>query len=87
MYDDLVGDKIVKRIFETSAVQSQSKCSPIMTLLVDAARILDCVESIYNPNKRWNGKVDRILCKKLFAKDWGFKLEEDDVSDNPSWKV
>jgi hypothetical protein len=79
-------DKIFKRICETSPAQSRSNCSPIMTLLVDAVGKLDCVEKADNPNKRWSGKVERILRKKLFAKDWGFELEEDDDSGNP-WKV
>ena len=80
-------DKIFRRICETSGgTQSRSNCSPIMNLLVDAAGKLDCVERSENPNKRWSGKVERKLRKKLFAKDWGIELEDDDDSTNP-WNL
>jgi hypothetical protein len=73
-------DKMFERICETgpSSGQSRSNCSPIMSLLVDAAGKLDCVEREDNPNKRWSGRVERRLRKKLFALDWNIKLEDDD---------
>lgn len=58
--------------------QSRSNCSPIMSLLVDAAGKLDNLERDENPNKRWSGRVERVLRKRLFAMDWGTDLEEED---------
>lgn len=58
--------------------QSRSNCSPIMSLLVDAAGKLDNLEKEENPNKRWSGRVERVLRKRLFAMDWGMDLEEED---------
>jgi hypothetical protein len=72
-------DKIFQRICETGpASVSRSNCSPLMSLLVDAAGKLDCVEREDNPNKRWSGRVERKLRKKLFALDWNIILEDDD---------
>jgi len=71
-------NKIFERICETSGPQSRSKCSPLVSLLVDASGKLDCVEREDNPNKRWNGKVERELRKRLFAMDWGIELESED---------
>lgn len=79
-------NKIFKRICETGPPQSRSKCSPIMTLLVDAVGKLDSVERQDNPNKRWNHRVERVLRKKLFARDFGIELEDEDDSENP-WKL
>jgi flagellin-specific chaperone FliS len=80
-------NKIFKRLCEIRTQESRSNCSPLMSLLVDAAGKLDCTERKDNPNKRWNHKVERILQKKLFARDWNIDLdEEDDDSGNP-WKV
>jgi hypothetical protein len=74
-------DKMFQRICDTTALtgrlQSRSNCSPLMSLLVDAAGKLDCVEREDNPNKRWSGRVERRLRIKLFAMDWGIKLEDD----------
>lgn len=80
--------KIFKRICETGPPQSRSRCSPIMELFVDAVGKLDEVERDENPNKRWSGKIERELRKKLFAMDWGFELPDDDDDDerNP-WKL
>lgn len=68
-------NKMFDRICETGPPQSRSRCSPIMELLVDAAGKLDCVERADNPNKRWNGRVERHLRKRLFAMDFGMDLE------------
>jgi flagellin-specific chaperone FliS len=79
--------KIFKRLCEIRTQESRSNCSPLMSLLVDAAGKLDCTERTDNPNKRWNHKVERILQKKLFARDWNIDLDdEDDDSGNP-WKL
>eukprot|EP00980_Cylindrotheca_fusiformis_P014946 scaffold4095_cov117-Cylindrotheca_fusiformis.AAC.3 len=76
-------NKIFNRICETGPAQSRSKCSPLMALFVDAVGKLDAVERDENPNKRWSGRVERVLRKKLFALDWGIELEEEDEDNNP----
>ena len=78
--------KIFKRICDTGPPQSRSRCSPIMELFVDAVGKLDEVERDENPNKRWSGKIERELRKKLFAMDWGFELQDEDDEGNP-WKL
>jgi hypothetical protein len=76
-------NKIFKRMCETGPPQSRSKCSPLMTLFVDAVGKLDNVERDENSNKRWSGRVERVLRKKLFALDWGMELEEENDDNNP----
>lgn len=72
-------NKMFVRICETGpATQSRSNCSPLMSLLVDAAGKLDELEREDNPNKRWSGRVERELRKRLFALDWGIELEDED---------
>jgi hypothetical protein len=71
-------NKIFKRLCQLRRQESRSNCSPLMSLLVDAAGKLDCTEREDNPNKRWNHKVERILRKKLFARDWNIELEDED---------
>ena len=61
---------IFNRICETGPKQSRSNCSPIMELLVDAVGKMDEVERAENPNKRWSGRVERVLRKRLFDMDW-----------------
>jgi hypothetical protein len=82
-------NKIFTRLCDIRQQESRSDCSPLMGLLVDAAGKLDCMDREENPNKRWNGKVERTLRKKLFARDWNIQLDdEDDDSDarNP-WRI
>jgi hypothetical protein len=79
-------DKIFNRICYLSK-QSRSHCSPLMSLLVDAVGKLDCVERQDNPNKRWSGRVERKLRKRLFAMDWGMDLEEDDDEETNPWRI
>ena len=81
-------NKIFKRLCEIRQQESRSNCSPLMSLLVDAAGKLDCTEREDNPNKRWSHKVERVLRKKLFARDWNIQLEDEDEDDagNP-WKL
>lgn len=79
-------NKIFKRICETGPPQSRSRCSPIMELFVDAVGKLDEVERAENPNKRWSGKAERELRKKLFAMDWGIELPDENEEGNP-WKL
>lgn len=64
--------RMFDRICDTSTPQSRSKCSPLLALLVDAAGKLDEIERQENPNKRWSGRVERVLRKILFARDYGF---------------
>lgn len=73
--------KMFDRICDTSPAQSRSNCSPLMALLVDAAGKLDCVERDENPNKRWDGRVERDLRQKLFAMEWGIQLEDNKKSE------
>jgi hypothetical protein len=39
-------------------------------------------------NKRWSGKVERALRRRLFAMDWNMDLEESEEDDdmNP-WRL
>lgn len=67
-------NKMFDRILETSTAQSRSNCSPLLALLVDAAGKLDEIERMENPNKRWNGRVERELRKRLFTMDYGFDM-------------
>jgi hypothetical protein len=67
--------RMFDRICDTSTPQSRSKCSPLLALLVDAAGKLDEIDRQDNPNKRWSGRVERVLRKRLFAKDYGFEWE------------
>ena len=71
-------NKMFDRICESGPQQSRSRCSPLMALLVDAAGKLDEVERDENPNKRWSGRVERHLRKRLFAMDFGMDLENKD---------
>lgn len=71
-------NRIFERICELSGPQSRSKCSPLISLLVDASGKLDCIDREDRANKRWNGRVERQLRKRLFAADWGIDLEPDE---------
>jgi len=57
------------------STESRSNCSPLMSLLIDATNKLDCTERHENPNKRWKAtiKVEQILQKKLFGRDWNIE--------------
>lgn len=81
-------NKIFKRLCDVRHQESRSDCSPLMSLLVDAAGRLDSMERKDNPNKRWSGRVERVLRKKLFARDWNMELDDEDESDagNP-WRI
>ncbi|KAG7370716.1 hypothetical protein IV203_019286 [Nitzschia inconspicua] len=80
-------NRIFKRLCEIRTQESRSNCSPLMSLLVDASCKLDCMERENNPNKRWNHKVERLLQKKLFARDWNIELDEDDEDSGNPWKL
>jgi hypothetical protein len=70
--------RMFDRICDTSSPQSRSKCSPLLALLVDAAGKLDELDRHENPNKRWSGRVERVLRKRLFAKDYGHEYRGED---------
>ena len=70
--------KIFDRLCDVRAQESRSNCSPLMELLVDATGKLDCTEREENPNKRWNHRVERVLRKKLFARDWNIEYVSED---------
>jgi len=70
--------KIFKRLCQVREQESRSNCSPLMELLVDATGKLDSKEREDNPNKRWNRKTERVLRKKLFARDWNIQYVSDD---------
>ena len=56
--------------------QSIDSCSPLLSLLLDAACKVDCLERENNPNKRWNHRVERNLRQKLFALGYGIRIED-----------
>lgn len=60
--------------------ESRSTASPLMELLVDACEKMDTDDE--NPNKRWNGRVERELRRQLFALDWGISLKELEERDD-----
>jgi hypothetical protein len=70
--------KIFERLCDMRAQESRSNCSPLMELLVDATGKIDCLEKEDNPNKRWNHRVERVLRKKLFARDWNIEYVSED---------
>jgi len=55
--------------------QSVDSCSPLLSLLLDAACKVDCLERGDNPNKRWR-RVEQDLRKKLFLLGYGIRLED-----------
>lgn len=70
--------KIFERLCDMREQESRSNCSPLMELLVDATGMIDCLNREDNPNKRWNHKVERVLRKKLFARDWNIEYVSED---------
>ena len=66
-------DRIVE---QSNRPQSIDSCSPLLSLLLDAACKVDCMEREDNPNKRWNHRVERDLRRKLFALGYGIKIED-----------
>ena len=58
--------------------QSIDSCSPLLSLLLDAACKVDCLEREDNPNNRWNHRVERDLRRKLFALGYGIRVEDVD---------
>jgi ribosomal protein L16 Arg81 hydroxylase len=67
--------QIFRRLSEASP-QSRSRLSPLVELLVDACGVMDCLDAEEQSNKRWSGRVERKLRRRLFAADWGIDLDE-----------
>lgn len=76
-FNEELVNKIFDRICETTLrPQSIENCSPLISLLLDAACKVDCMERKDNPNKRWNTRVESRLRKKLFLMGYGISLEK-----------
>lgn len=70
-------NQVFDRICELSnRPQSIDSCSPLLSLLLDAACQVDVIERKDNPNKRWNGRVERDLRRKLFGLGYGIRIED-----------
>jgi len=81
MQDGRLNADNVNAMFDRIVQQSQRRqsidnCSPLISLLLDAACMVDCMEREANPNKRWNHRVERDLRKKLFALGWGIDIDD-----------
>ena len=77
-------NKIFRRLSEgipKERIEQSLERLPLLQLLVEGCAKLDCLERHENANKRWNGRVERDLRKKLFAMEWGIDL--DDYSGEP----
>jgi phycoerythrobilin:ferredoxin oxidoreductase len=73
-------DKIFERLCDTCPIYGRDSLdrTPLLSLLIEAAGKLDEMEPRDNPNKRWNGHVERDLRKRLFAIEWGIDLNKKD---------
>ena len=81
MQDERLSVENINNMFDRIVEQSQRRqsidnCSPLISLLLDAACQVDCMERDDNPNKRWNHRVERDLRKKLIAVGWGIDLDQ-----------
>mmetsp|Transcript_21272 Transcript_21272/g.27149 ORF Transcript_21272/g.27149 Transcript_21272/m.27149 type:complete len:214 (-) Transcript_21272:97-738(-) len=73
---DMVNQCFDRIVEQANRPQSIDSCSPLLSLLLDAACQVDCIERKENPNKRWNGRVERDLRKKLFVLGYGIRIED-----------
>lgn len=73
---ELVNQMFDRIVEQSNKTQSIDSCSPLLSLLLDAACKVDCMEREDNPNKRWNHRVERDLRKKLFLLGYGIKIED-----------
>lgn len=62
---DMVNQCFDRIVEQANRPQSIDSCSPLLSLLLDAACQVDCLERKENPNKRWSGRVERDLRKKV----------------------
>jgi hypothetical protein len=60
---------------------------PLIQLLVEACNLVDCLERDENDNKRWDGRVERNLRKKLFAMEWGIDLDLLEKENNSQSRI
>lgn len=75
---DMVNQMFDRLVELSNRPQSIDSCSPLLSLLLDAACKVDCMEREDNPNKRWNHRVERDLRRKLFALGYGIRIEDVD---------
>mmetsp|Transcript_25801 Transcript_25801/g.44048 ORF Transcript_25801/g.44048 Transcript_25801/m.44048 type:complete len:251 (-) Transcript_25801:125-877(-) len=75
---DMVNQMFDRICEQSNRPQSIDSCSPLLSLLLDAACKVDCLEREDNPNKRWNHRVERDLRRKLFALGYGIRIEDVD---------
>mmetsp|Transcript_15628 Transcript_15628/g.32983 ORF Transcript_15628/g.32983 Transcript_15628/m.32983 type:complete len:94 (+) Transcript_15628:3-284(+) len=75
---DMVNQMFDRICEQSNRPQSIDSCSPLLSLLLDAACKVDCLERENNPNKRWNHRVERDLRRKLFALGYGIRIEDVD---------
>ena len=80
---DMVNQMFDRIVELSSRPQSIDSCSPLLSLLLDAACKVDCLEKDANPNKRWNHRVERDLRRKLFALGYGIRIEDVDEQRRP----
>mmetsp|Transcript_23618 Transcript_23618/g.44927 ORF Transcript_23618/g.44927 Transcript_23618/m.44927 type:complete len:243 (+) Transcript_23618:158-886(+) len=73
---DLVNQMFDRICEQANRPQSIDSCSPLLSLLLDAACKVDCMERKDNPNKRWNHRVERDLRRKLWALGHGIRIED-----------
>lgn len=73
---ELVNQMFDRIVEQSNKTQSIDSCSPLLSLLLDAACKVDCMEREDNPNKRWNHRVERDLRQKLFLLGYGIKIED-----------
>ena len=72
-------NKIFRRLSDgipKERIEQSLERQPLLQLLVHACGKLDCLERHENANKRWSGRVERDLRKKLFAMEWGIDLDD-----------
>eukprot|EP00566_Odontella_aurita_P029383 CAMPEP_0113529384 /NCGR_PEP_ID=MMETSP0015_2-20120614/2367_1 /TAXON_ID=2838 /ORGANISM="Odontella" /LENGTH=142 /DNA_ID=CAMNT_0000428015 /DNA_START=559 /DNA_END=987 /DNA_ORIENTATION=- /assembly_acc=CAM_ASM_000160 len=50
--------------------------TPLLALLVEACGELDMLEKEDNTNRRWNGRMERDLRRRLFAMEWGINPDD-----------
>ena len=62
---DMVNQMFDRIVELANRPQSIDSCSPLLSLLLDAACQVDCLERDDNPNKRWNHRVERDLRRKV----------------------
>jgi len=83
LIDMRFNEEMVNKIFDRICMtalrrQSIDDCSPLISLLLDAACKVDCLERKDNPNRRWNtnARIESRLRRKLFGMGYGINLEK-----------